>query len=182
MAARARLAMLGAGIVLMLIGCTPLAEGNRLFMVTTDRPDNQLFLTVADDTAYFTIESKSGIGEATVQWVAGLPLERVVLRFHLRGLEGLRLVYGDTAVQLSIASVGDHQVIQTVTPAHDPQAKERTLTSDSPDWLHTQIVAEPGAEEPSLPLENGYIEVQLPPRFLREHYSRFTIRWVDFYR
>jgi hypothetical protein len=182
MAICARLAIVGAGIVLLLLGCTPLAAGKRLFIITTDRPDNQLLLTVADDTAYFTIESKSGIGEATVLRVAGLPLERVVLRFHLRGLEGLHLVYGDTTVHLSLSSVAGGQVTQGVAPAHARGAEESPITPESADWLHTEIVSVSGEEQPSLPLENGYIEVQLPSRFLTEHQTSFSVRWIDFYR
>lgn len=178
----ARLAIVGAGIILLLIGCTPLAAGDRLFIATTDRPDNQVYLTVADDTAYFTVESKSGIGEATVQWVAGLPLEHIVLRFHLRGLEGLRLVYGDTAVHLSLSSVDGGHVMQTVAPAQVQGAEESPVTPESDDWLDTKIVSTSGAEQPSLPLEDGFIEVELPPRFWLERHTRFSIRWIDFYR
>jgi hypothetical protein len=169
-------------VMLLCVGCTPVVEGGRLFIVMTDRPDNQVALTVADNTAYFDIESKSGIGEATVQWVAGSPLERIVLRFHLRGLEGLRLVYGDTAVYLSMSSVGGGQVIQTVAPAHAQAAEESPITPESYNWLHTKIVPVSGQEQPSLPLENGHIEVQLPPRFLLEQHTSFSVRWIDFYR
>lgn len=169
-------------VMLLCVGCTPLAGGGRLFIVSTDRPDNQVDLTVAGDTAYFTIESESGIGEATVQWVAGLPLERIILRFHLRGLEGLRLVYGDTAVHLSLSSVDGGQVIQTVAPAHAQDVEDRPITPESDDWLPTKIVPISGEEQPSLPLENGYIEVQLPLRFLIERHTGFSVRWIDFYR
>lgn len=160
----------------------PLIAEDRLYFVTTDRPDNQVHLTVADETAIFTIESARGIGQATIQRVAGPAPKRILLRFHLRGLEEMRLVYGDTATILSIASVGDGQVFQTLAPAHDPQAQEQPITPDGLDWMQTRIAPDSDEGKPSLPLENGYIEVELPNRFLLERHTTFTLRWIDFYR
>ena len=72
--------------------------------------------------------------------------------------------------------------MQTVVPTHAQAAAESPITPESDDWLDIEIMSVAGEEQPSLPLENGYIEVHLPPRFLREGHASFSIHWVDFYR
>lgn len=171
-------------LLLLLAGCLTactilVAEDGPLALATVTGQDDHITWTVAEKNATFDIYSPSGIGRATVRWLTGDYPERVVLRFHLKGLEELRFTYATTIVTISVASTGGPVVQQQV--ARDA-GERRATTADSPYWMQTKLVAEGTPSSTVIPLTAGYIEVELPPHFLRTHQTVFAIAWIDFYR
>jgi hypothetical protein len=60
--------------------------------------------------------------------------------------------------------------------------EEQAIAAESPYWMKTQLIAERVPSPAPIPLTDGYIEVELPPHFLRNQERAFTIEWIDFYR
>lgn len=167
-------------LTLCLGACTVQRAGDHQVVVTVQQPGDQVKFTVADRVLVFDIYSERGIGEATVQWLAGSYPQRIVLRFHLAGLEGLRLAYGATVLELALPSRNDPAPLQSVS--FTGGGATQTITVESPYWMPTALVSGAAGAEPAIPLTDGWIEVQLPPDFLAAGYRTFSIQWVDFYR
>jgi hypothetical protein len=49
---------------------------------------------------------------------------------------------------------------------------------DSPYWMPVKI----SAADTSIPLQDGYFQVQAPRAFIEAGSREFTLHWVDFYR
>ncbi len=55
---------------------------------------------------------------------------------------------------------------------------EMELTPDSEYWMPTKIVS----VTESVPLVDGYIQVELPKAFYASNADEFSIEWIDFFR
>lgn len=167
-------------VTLCLSACTALiaADGQPLGIAVTNR-DDRVSWTRVDDGTVLDIYSPSGIGRAAVRWMAQEYPDRLLLRFHLTGLEELRLVYDTTVVTLSVASTGEPTVRQQVALA---DGERQEIATDSPYWMRTELVPQrsPGTNANSR--FASYIEVELPPHFLRRQPAAFVLEWVDYYR
>ena len=167
-------------LALSLAACAIIsADKDQLFMTALAYPDDHITLIAKEHTAIFDIDSPRGIGRAAVRQMAGSIPDRILLRFHLAGLEELRFAYDTTVVTVSVASIGDPLVFQEVTiDAGEPQA----ITLDSPYWMKTKLVSAQSPSANAIPLSDGYLEIEVPPDFLRTQSTAFLIEWVDFYR
>jgi hypothetical protein len=166
----------------MLGACTVLAADGGSAAVAVEGPGNRLTLTMAGEIAQFDVYSERGIGRARIQWLAATYPREIILRLHLRGLEGFSLSYGDTTVQLGLPTSGDGVPLQSRVAAQAGVITEQSLSPDSPDWLETAVVGRSTAAGRALPLADGYIEVALPAHFFAQRATHFSIQWVDFYR
>ena len=150
-----------------LTACAMRTAGDERWLVIPDQTNNQIRLTTVDQATVFDIFSERGIGRANVQWMSGDYPARILLRFHLRGLEELRVTYAATTITLSIPSTGAGNVQQQVTTA--TPGENQPVTPTSPYWMKTVVTAD-------------WIEVELPPTFLQGRYTGFTVQWIDFFR
>ena len=83
---------------------------------------------------------------------------------------------------LSIAS-GDATVVRQHRIVGAPNNRvEQQLLPTSPYWMQTAIIANEKGESKSIPLEDGWIEVEMPPHFMAGRFTEFSLRWVDFFR
>lgn len=143
-----------------------------LTVITTEGVQTKVVMRLAGDTAVFDITSPSGIGGANVQLSSGEWRRTMRLRFHLSGLEEMTLTYGETTTAVNISST-DSQIRQSVNDA--------PIDSSSPHWMNVSLKNEDGSAG-QIPLENGTIEVTLPPDFHTQDPDSFHINWIDFYR
>ena len=125
------------------------------------------------------IYSPSDIGSADVAVPSDPALRRVLLRFHLRGLEHWQFAYGDITVTGSLSDRPPHEAREAVRRSGGAPGEEATLPG-SPYWMPARIVT-PAGVEPGIPLGAGYIEVEAPPDYLARG-GRFSLHWIDFYR
>jgi hypothetical protein len=156
-------------LTICLAACSVLAADGRLAVVAVARQNDRITWTVTGNTVRFDVYSPSGIGRAVVRMVAGPHPAHIVLRLHLAGLEELRFAYGATVITVAVASTGDHAIRQQVVLG---AGEEQVIAPDSPYWMQTKLGA----------LTGGYIEVELPPAFLRSQQRAFSIAWIDFFR
>jgi hypothetical protein len=135
---------------------------------------------VSDDHVQITIVSPSGIGRSEIALEGSRLPTRVVLRLHVRGLEHVHLAYGSTEVQGFVTSTAPHETHQQIV-ASGSTAPAHELSPDSPFWMPLRLVAS-DATTPTIPLANGWIEVELPSDFYATNARSFILDWVDFYR
>lgn len=160
-----------------LISCqSSVSSSSSQIEVKTDREDAQISIVTEGNKGSVNVHSESGIGRSQVDLVSGHWPERVILRFHLSGLEGMKFHYGDTTVSVSVNS--SEHVLQSVTTSDESQ---RPISQESAHWMPVRIVTPDGIAS-TLPLAEGVIEVEAPRDFLDGDFAGFTLEWVDFYR
>src|SRR5687767_6570455 len=134
------------------------------FSAATDK-DNQLSLNIENETAVIDVQSPGGIGKAEIKLLSGSYPAQIVLRLHIKRLEGFKLTYGKTMLNASSSGVSE-PVTQSLI---QPDGSERAVKPSSPLWMDIQ----PGQE---------YLEITLPTALTQEKPESFSFQWVDFYR
>jgi len=167
--------LLGAAIIFMGAICKTSQREQAMIKVISHKDDARLQTRVNDDDVIIEIFSESGIGQAAFELVSEQMPKRIVMRFHLRGLEELRFVYGETVVLASIASTGEQGIRQSMNQAGERPME--TLTSSSSFWMKMRV-----ASRDPIPLREGYIEVEAPEDFLQSGARKASIHWIDFFR
>ena len=147
------------------------------FKFTPDRDDAQLTADVSGDVATIQIFSQGGIGSADVEIVSATLPKRILLQFHLRSLERLRFTYNKTMVEVSLPQGEGVDPSESVT-REGGQALSEPITASDPEWMDVRVVA----NHPTIPLKEGYIEIEVPRSFWTNDGHRFSIQWIDFYR
>jgi hypothetical protein len=165
-------------VAVMLCGAACKIFQNREAMVKiiSRQDDARLATRLENEAAIIEIFSASGIGAAVFEFIPGLLPPKILLRFHLRGLEELRFAYGETEVKASIASTSDNAIRQSISRAGEKPME--MLTANSPFWMKLRVAS----RDQKIPLREGYIEVEAPADFLRSGARQVKIHWIDFYR
>jgi hypothetical protein len=109
-------------------------------------------VSVQNNKAVIHISSEIGIGSATVELIEGRWPRTVLLRLHLRGLEGITVSNGTMMLERPELSV-------TAFDASGNPTDQKYLCDD-----------------------NGYFEVHLPDSLFDQVVTAIRIEWVDFYR
>jgi hypothetical protein len=127
--------------------------------------DNQLSVDIENDTAVIDVQSPGGIGKADIEFLSGGYPAQIILRLHIKKLEGFKLTYGRTTVSASSSGVSD-----TVRQSRiESDGSERAVTPSSPLWMDIRP-------------EQEYLEITLPAALTQEQPESFSFQWVDFYR
>jgi hypothetical protein len=134
------------------------------FNITADK-DNQLSLSIENETAVIDVQSPSGIGKADLEFLSGSYPARIILRLYIKKLEGFKLTYGRMTVSASSSGTSD-TVTQSLIQS---DGSEHAITSSSPLWM--DIRPEP-----------EYLEIKLPKTLTQEKPKSFSFEWIDFYR
>lgn len=130
-----------------------------------DENGNRILLATENNTARIEVFSESGIGNADLNIPNSTYPDQVTLRLHLQGMEELTIRHVAGTHSVSISSIGDNTINQSVTD----QLGERVLAANAPERL-------------TVTAADGYIDVALPQSFINAQTRDFSIRWVDFYR
>jgi hypothetical protein len=147
------------------------------FKFVPDRETVHLTADVSGDVATIQIISQGGIGSAEVEIVSTALPKRILLQFQLRGLERLRFTYNKTMVEVSLPQGEGVNPSEAVVRDGD-QASSEPITASDPNWINVRVVA----NQPTIPLDEGYIEVEVPRSFWTEGGRQFSIQWIDFFR
>ncbi len=175
--------LLSAGVALLLglVACGGLQQNEIMLKVNTAKPEARIKVEADNEIAVIEIFSESGIGSATIEMASEALPKKIIMRFHLRGLEELRFSYDETAITASLSSTNAPQIRQSFSRTGEMPIKETTIAADSPYWMKMRAVSSDGAHD-KIPLQNGYIEVEAPEHFLKGRHRQATIHWIDFYR
>ena len=149
--------------------------------VTPLKGDPVIVFSVSDDLLLVDITSPTGIGSAAIAKTSGQWPAKIVLRFRLSGLEDMKFRYGDTLLEVHIASHGANRVSEAVTKNGETRPLSPGQLLDAQYWMAVQIVGADGAPGVA-PVKDGTIDVTVPPDFFRSKETKFTLEWIDFYR
>lgn len=148
-----------------------------VFTATTKNQADQINIKYENGVTTFEIHSPTGIGTAKFDLESGSMPQKLILRLHLEGLEGLRLV----SSQATIAASGSSSDVFNVTGQSVIAAgNEFSITPIDPLWVKVEIVS--GQADKKIPLEEGYFEIAVPKEFIRSAGNSFEVHWIDFYR
>lgn len=149
-------------VAVAMTACT--ANQSPQFSAAADK-DNQLSLSTGDETTVIDVQSPGGIGRAEIDFLSGSYPSQIILRLHLKRLEGFKLTYGRTTVSASSSGTSE-PVTQSLI---ESDGSERAVTPSSPLWMDIRP-------------EQEYLEITLPAALTREKPESFSFQWVDFYR
>ncbi len=170
------LRILGAvsALLLLLAGCdTGPATGAPRFRAISLQPGDGITIDDSTDEVTIDINSEKGLGSVEIERL-GLPPKALTVNFQLKGLEELRFTWGSTRIFVYVAS-GSGAVREEAGLAG---GQATPIDSTSPYWMPVRIEA----ENPKIPLQNGFFAVTAPQAFLQAGPQRFTLKWIDFYR
>jgi hypothetical protein len=163
-----------------LTACGSSGGGRVTLNVAPDRPETRITVAADAEQAIVEVFSPAGVGGAGVEITSATFPKKIVLRLHLRGLEELRLAYGNTVVRASISSDGGNSISQHQIGA-GASAAQQPLSATSPYWMPIRIVPA-GTAPATIPLQDGAIEVEAPQDLIAGGQTKFAIQWIDFYR
>ena len=145
--------------------------------VKSGRADSRIELSGAGSggEVVATVNSKSGIGSATLSRVGESWPKELVVRLHLRGLESFKVENGATVVEWSKSSSGAQTSRVSLRQAG---GGEQALVTGSRYFSELKTVG----TDPTVPLRDGYFEIALPAALLEGNPEEITLRWIDFYR
>lgn len=160
------LCCLSGAIMLGLAACAaPRSASSPTFTYTPLKGDPRLTFSTTNEGLLIDIQSPTGIGAAEVAKTSGEWPARIVMRFHLRGLEELKFTYGQRMIEVHVASTSDHIVREQLVDA----GQTMSLSPDSLYWM-------------KVTLGEGYFDVEAPADFVQSGEAKFKIEWIDFYR
>lgn len=113
---------------------------------------DELKIVSIQDYYLINVTSESGIGSGIIKLVQGPWPNQIIVRLHLKGLEGLTIKNDNFEIDKSGLSVKAYDNNGNVVN------KKHLLN------------------------EKGYYEVRLPKRLFSRDTTKLTIQWVDFYR
>ncbi len=164
------------GLLLAACGSRPgsAQTGEPIFSITQQNQDDQITMQVEETGVVIDINSPSGIGLATFKLESGTMPQKVIVRFHLAGLEQVRIASGTTAITASVSSSDPlHGQDQRLIDA----GGETPITPLNTMWMSIQIIS----NEAKIPLQQGFFKVEIPEKLISSNDS-FEVSWIDFYR
>ena len=160
---------LALAIVLIVDEASPLK-------ITTKRDDDKAEVAVEKNRATISIRSPSGISQAVIERTQEHWPETVVVRLRLQGLESLKIASETIKLEASVSSSnGDFRLWRS-------GEEEKALNEKSSLWFEPKLLDSKGRKSKSIPLQDGYIELQLPKALFASNPRSITLTWVDFYR
>lgn len=146
---------IGLAACTLLAACQPVRQPPALTM-TLAKDEDAAQVRWQEEAAVVDIYSPSGIGAATVAWPGDLPGGALVLRLHLKGLEGLQVAGGDRQAALAVDNAPPYAV-RVEGEAADPQVLGIDVRRG-----------------------DGVFTVRLDQSWLQG--GDLEVRWIDFYR
>ncbi len=148
------------------------------FSITTKRSEDNVEVETGNEKAIFSIHSPFGISNAVIERIDDKWPDAVTLRFHLKGLENLRLTNGKVTLEASVLS---HDAKSSVRLWMDKN-EDAPLDTTSPFWMEIRMFGSDGNPATQIPLKDGYFEMKFPKAFFDDNPKSITISWIDFYR
>lgn len=169
------LAIVAVMAAVLSTGCTNVVHEPQL-KITTKRADDTVDVKVEKDRMIFSVHSPFGISQADIERTDGNWSDIVMLRLHLKGLENSKISNGKITLEAAVSSQ-DGNVRQWKDGNEDSP-----LDAKSPYWTEIRMFSDDGKPVRTIPLTEGYFEIQLPTALLEDNPKSITINWIDFYR
>lgn len=146
------------------------------FKITTMRDNDRVETKVEKDKVIFSIHSPFGISNAVIERMGEKCPDAVVLRLHLKGLESFQASNGKANLNAAVSSQNGKVRLWK------DDKEDSLLDSTSPLWMEIRMVGGDGKPATTIPLKDGYFEMQLPRALFESNPKSITVKWIDFYR
>ena len=146
------------------------------FRITTKRDDDKVKVTVVNDKGVISVRSPFGISQATIERSGNKWPTTVMLRLHLKGLEKIKVNNGKDTLEAAVSSQDGKVRLWKDGKEDSP------LDSKHPYWMEIRMVGADGKPVKTIPLKDGYFEMQFPKALLGDNPKSITLNWIDFYR
>lgn len=173
-----RVFALQATIVVMLPTFTFADEPRQSFSIISQRDTDKVIVSGDANSVLFSIHCPFGISHATIERTAEQWPSTITLRLHLKGLESFRIIHGNATLEASVSSRDDNMRFRWWMN----QKEDELLDSDSEFWMDICMIGPDGKTSDTIPLIDGYFEMQLPKAIFEQNPKSVTIHWIDFYR
>ena len=162
-------------VTILSVGCAS-AAGESPFRMTTKRDSDIVEVTVEKGQAVISVRSPSGISQADIERNDKNWPTTVMLRLHLKGLENFKVTNGKLTLEAAVSSQ-DGKVRLWKNGKEDSP-----LDAKNPSWMEIRMVRKDGKPVKTIPLPEGYFEMQLPKALFEDNPKSITLNWIDFYR
>ncbi len=146
------------------------------FQITTKRDTDKVEVHVEKDKTVLSLHSPFGISHAVIERTGEKWPITMMLRLHLKGLESLRVTNGNVTLEAAVSSHDDTQRLWKDGKEDSP------LDANSPYWMEILMFGGDGKPTKTIPMKDGYFEMQLPKAFFEGNPKSITVNWIDFYR
>jgi len=126
--------------------------------------------------AHFSVQSPFGISQATIERSGNKWPTTVMLRLHLKGLENLKVANGKDTLEAAVS--GQDAKVRLWKDSKE----DSPLDSKHPFWMQIRLIGKDGKPVTTIPLQDGYFEMQLPKALFEDNPKSITLNWFDFYR
>jgi hypothetical protein len=150
--------------------------GDAPFRITTKRDDDKAEVKVEMGKATVLIHSPFGISEAVITRSGEDWPDVVAMRLKLKGLENLKIANGKVTLEAAVSSQNGKSRLWMDGKEGLP------LNSKNPFWMEIRMIGKDGKPVKTIPLKDGYFEIQLPKALLEDNPKSITVNWIDFYR
>ena len=169
------LAIVAVMAAVLSTGCTDVVKETQL-KITTKRADDRVDVKVEKDRMIFSVRSPFGISQTVIESTNGTWSDIVILRLHLKGLENFKISNGKDTIEAAVSSQDGSVRLWKDGKEDSP------LDAKSPYWMEIRMVGNDGKPTTTIPLKDGYFEIQLPKALFEDNPKSITVNWIDFYR
>ena len=162
-------------VTILSVGCAS-AEDESPFKITTKRDNDKVEVTVKNDKAVISVRSPFGISQAVIERNDKDWPETVISRLHLKGLENFKISNGKITLEAAVSSQDGKVRLWKDGKEDSP------LDAKSPYWTEIRLFGDDGKPVKTIPLTEGYFEIQLPKALFAGNPKSITVNWIDFYR
>lgn len=162
-------------VTILSVGCASAADESP-FKIMTKRDNDKVEVTVKNDKAVISVRSPFGICQAVIERNDKDWPKTVVLRLHLKGLENFKVANGKVILETTVSSQDGKLRLWKDGKEDEP------LDAKSPYWMEIRSVGSDGKPTTTIPLNDGYFELQLPNALFEHNPKSITVNWTDFYR
>ena len=156
-------------------GCTDVVNEPQ-FKITTKRDNDKVEVKVKTDKTVFSVHSPFGISQTVIERTEENWSDIVMLRLHLKGLENFKVSNGIITLEAAVSSQ------DSIVRLWKDGKEDSPLDSKSPYWMEIRMVGNDGKPTTSIPVTDGYFEIQLPKALFEDNPKSITVNWIDFYR
>lgn len=159
---------------LSVVGAT--ATGESPFKIIKKRDNDKVEVRVEEAKAVISVRSPFGISQAVIERKDKDWPDIVMLRLHLKGLENFKVTNGKVTLEAAVSS-------QDGKVRYGTDDKEGSaLDAKNSYWTVIRMVGKDEKPVKSIPLDDGYFELQLPKALFEGNPNSITVNWIDFYR
>ncbi|QDV56275.1 hypothetical protein [Rosistilla oblonga] len=163
-------------VIVGLTSCVTAYGDDPPFRIKTKRDDDKVEVTVENDKGVISVRSPFGLSQAIIERSGNKWPDIVTLRLHLKGLEKFKVTNGKDTLEAAVSS--QYGKVRLWKDGKE----DRALDSKHLYWTEIRMVGKDGEPVKTIPLKDGYFEMQLPKALFEHNPPSITLHWIDFYR